>query len=41
MVFGCVADGPEELVVAEEVVGEKSRRNGEFRISIISLRKIF
>jgi hypothetical protein len=37
----CVVDGPKKLVMAQEVVWEKSRRNGEFRIIIISIRKIF
>jgi hypothetical protein len=41
VVFGCVLNGQEELVMAEKVIGEKSRRDGEFRISIVSLRKIF
>lgn len=41
VVFGCVLNGQEELVMAEKVIGEKSRRNGEFRISIVSLRKVF
>lgn len=41
LVFGCVLNGQEELVMAEKVIGEKSRRNREFRITIVSLRKIF
>lgn len=38
--FACVVDGPKELAMAQEVIWEKPRWNGEFWLNIISLRKI-
>jgi len=35
-----IVDGPEELALAQEVIGEKSRWNGEFWFNLISFRKV-
>jgi len=38
--FASIVDGPEELVMAQEVIWEKSRWNWEFWLNVISFRKI-